>query len=370
MPAFEAGNANAQAHIANKVKQAQTEFETLGAMAFGVLDGDLNNEPNPERWAQVMELAANSDMDISALKDRPEMARTLALASSQAISAMGAVQNEKQLQLAIDEFGRTIAQDLKGDQERGAIAELLRKRGFNEEADAIAAGVDPKTVYTTLQERLKPTDQPASVDEYNFYVEQEKAAGREPLTLLEFEQAKKGQGLSVTLPDGTTVQQGGSVKLTELQSKQVSLSDRMANATENIGALEQAGYDPANFRDRATAGGGEFTNWAMTPEGQQYLSAAREWISGILRLDSGAAVPEPEFWRYYATYFPQMGDAPATRAQKAQMRKDAEDSIRKSSGGIVDALAPRDDPGQATEGLTETAGDPEIDALVEQYTKQ
>lgn len=52
-------------------------------------------------------------------------------------------------------------------------------------------------------------DSPASVDEYNWWAEQERAAGREPMPYLDFVQAQKGSGLSITTPDGTVISQGG-----------------------------------------------------------------------------------------------------------------------------------------------------------------
>ena len=52
-------------------------------------------------------------------------------------------------------------------------------------------------------------DSPAAVDEYNWWAEQERAAGRTPMPYLDFVQAQKGSGLSITTPDGTVISQGG-----------------------------------------------------------------------------------------------------------------------------------------------------------------
>lgn len=56
---------------------------------------------------------------------------------------------------------------------------------------------------------LTPPDLPASVDEYNWWAAQESAAGREPLSYLDFIQSQKGNGLSITTADGTVITQGG-----------------------------------------------------------------------------------------------------------------------------------------------------------------
>ncbi|OOY15064.1 hypothetical protein [Thioclava sp. DLFJ4-1] len=54
-----------------------------------------------------------------------------------------------------------------------------------------------------------PGYQTKPADDYGRYVQEENAAGRKPLTRLEFEQAKKGKGFSYTTPDGTTISFGG-----------------------------------------------------------------------------------------------------------------------------------------------------------------
>lgn len=48
-----------------------------------------------------------------------------------------------------------------------------------------------------------------SPDEYQKYVQEAKGAGQPVLDRLSYEQAKKGKGFSMTLPDGTVVQMGG-----------------------------------------------------------------------------------------------------------------------------------------------------------------
>ncbi len=68
---------------------------------------------------------------------------------------------------------------------------------------------------------------------------------------------------------------------------------------------------------------------ALSSEGyQSYLNESREWIAGLLRLDSGAAVPEEEFWRYFKTYFPQPNESPKQAEEKYYSRLGAADSLR------------------------------------------
>ena len=62
-------------------------------------------------------------------------------------------------------------------------------------------------------------------------------------------------------------------------------------------------------------------NFLKSSEFQTYEAAAREWIAGLLRLDSGAAVPESEFKRYFETYFFAPGDNAKTRENKKAARE-------------------------------------------------
>ena len=69
--------------------------------------------------------------------------------------------------------------------------------------------------------------------------------------------------------------------------------------------------------------GYSFLEGKVSPEMKTYVTDARVWISGLLRYESGAAVPETEFWRYFKTYFAASGDSPAVVAQKREARKAA-----------------------------------------------
>lgn len=62
----------------------------------------------------------------------------------------------------------------------------------------------------TTSERLAALEPATPADEYQRYVAEETAAGRKPLDRIGYEQAKKGKGFSVTTPDGTTIEYGGS----------------------------------------------------------------------------------------------------------------------------------------------------------------
>ena len=74
------------------------------------------------------------------------------------------------------------------------------------------------------------------------------------------------------------------------------------------------------------------TNAMVTPEYQVYQAQANEWIGAPLRYESGAAIPEPEFDRYYRTYFWIPGDRPETLEQKRRARARMEAATKAGAG--------------------------------------
>ena len=126
---------------------------------------------------------------------------------------------------------------------------------------------------------------------------------------------------------------------TELQTRSAAFARRMEGAEENMLRLTDQGFDPVNFQDyMASQAPFGAANWLVSSEHQQYQQAAQNFISGILRLDSGAAVPEEEFQRYFAQYFPIAGDTPETVAQKAATRRKLVQDIRDQSQGAYERI--------------------------------
>lgn len=67
--------------------------------------------------------------------------------------------------------------------------------------------------------------------------------------------------------------------------------------------------------------------FALSPQflksdkGRAYIAAKEEYITAVLRRESGAAIGDPEFERYNKIYFPRVGDSPKVIANKAAKRK-------------------------------------------------
>lgn len=117
---------------------------------------------------------------------------------------------------------------------------------------------------------------------------------------------------------------------TEGQRKTSGFLQRMESVAPEIAATEEAPGMIDYF-----ASGSAVTNPAVSERYQKYLKSSREWVAGALRYESGAAVPETEFWRYYQTYFAVPGDKPGTIQAKAAARKRMEESLRTSAGPVM-----------------------------------
>lgn len=167
-------------------------------------------------------------------------------------------------------------------------------------------------------------DNPKPADEYQRYVQEERNAGREPLDRLSFEQAKKGNGITLTNPDGTSIQIGGatkSVKLTEGQAKDNVYSTRAKGALEvlegNAAALTSR---VDRSLDAVPLGIGRE---GQTQEYQVAQQAGEEFLQAILRKDTGAAITTQEQDMYGKTFLPQPGDGPAVLEAKRASRQRA-----------------------------------------------
>jgi hypothetical protein len=75
-----------------------------------------------------------------------------------------------------------------------------------------------------------------------------------------------------------------------------------------------------------------------TPQQQQYLNAADNWIRANLRKESGASIPPEEMQQEYTTYFPMPGDSKEVIEQKRKSRMVTQEAVRQASGGSYELL--------------------------------
>lgn len=136
---------------------------------------------------------------------------------------------------------------------------------------------------------------------------------------------EQAPGMSVTLPDGTVVQQGGKA-LTEGQSKDSVYFTRASGA---IPKLDQYGEALTEITGRIgsvteKAGG----NFIKSKEYQLAEQAGLEFLQAILRKDTGAAITKEEQSEYGRVYLPQPGDSAELLDQKKASRARALAAIR------------------------------------------
>lgn len=126
---------------------------------------------------------------------------------------------------------------------------------------------------------------------------------------------------------------------TGAQDKAMGFATRSLDATNRVNSLIADGYDAASLGNQLIPdnAAGNLVAANFSPQTQQYRQARNDWIAAVLRLESGAAIPDAEQAKYERTYFPQAGDTQATLDQKADARRSQENSLRLQSGRNDDA---------------------------------
>lgn len=90
--------------------------------------------------------------------------------------------------------------------------------------------------------------------------------------------------------------------------------------------------------------GGKLPNWLQSGDRQAYEQAKRNFVTAVLRRESGAAISPSEFDTAEKLYFPQAGDKSATVVQKEQSRNTAINNMYREADILRPVL-----PGQIIE---------------------
>lgn len=121
-------------------------------------------------------------------------------------------------------------------------------------------------------------------------------------------------------------------KKTEVQAKAEQFANRMESAEKNISGLEGE-LTGMKGAAQQIAGGVPVVGSAMQTENYQKASQAKsQFITALLRQESGAAISKSEFERYDKEFFPQPGDSAPVIKQKAQERRVAIEGMKKGAG--------------------------------------
>lgn len=130
---------------------------------------------------------------------------------------------------------------------------------------------------------------------------------------------RTGAGMVVNGPDGQPLP-GVTKPLNDGQSKALLFGSRMRDADKVLGQLASEGKVNSVAGSRAPVIGGAVN--AMTSDNNQMLNQAKtDFMTAVLRRESGAAISSGEFDTANKQYFPQIGDAPGVIAQKAKNRQ-------------------------------------------------
>lgn len=121
------------------------------------------------------------------------------------------------------------------------------------------------------------------------------------------------------------------------ESTAALFADRMAQSAPILDALP-----PPSVAATAKSGVPAVGNILMSDQNRQFMQAERNFISAVLRKESGAAISESEFDQARKLYIPQAGDDAQTLLQKKQARDAA---IRGISRGAGPSYQPPSMPG-------------------------
>jgi hypothetical protein len=191
-------------------------------------------------------------------------------------------------------------------------------------------------------------------------------------------QITDANGKVITVPPGqdpkkfrehitTATADAAAGKLTEVQANATQFANRMEDAERNVKKYAGAAHGMSG-----TIGGvartitdGQYnpiprgvTNWAVPKEYEQLEQAKSQFITAMLRKESGAAISPSEFQRYDQEFFPQIGNSDEVVKQKAHARQVAIEAMKKGTG-----------PGYKSPAEPPAAGTTNIEELVKKYSK-
>ena len=123
--------------------------------------------------------------------------------------------------------------------------------------------------------------------------------------------------------------------LNESQSNANLFGTRADKANKELNSLAGQ-YSPAKIQAQnfvaGVPGASYLANKAMSDKDQQAAQAQMDFVTAVLRKESGASISPSEFENARRQYFPQPGDTPAVMKQKATNRQTAITGIMGATG--------------------------------------
>ena len=252
--------------------------------------------------------------------------------------------NQVLMQQAAANIEQRRAMDFMGTQ-ANKTAEQLRREGQDELADMVEA--NPAQAAAIMAEYLKsklsaPKAPPAAQQNYEYYVRQEKAAGRTPMSFGEFQSANASKTI-LQAPGTPGFEQeayGALIRTTieavpEVQqaaSAQIRLADEINTITELQNSQDQSLFE-IYVRQNAP----DLANMLLDPDGR--MSAAQSMINRIAPTmrETGSGSTSDREMAQYVSSLPSFTQRPEGRALTNQMFQAKADIARKEQE-LIDKL--------------------------------
>lgn len=286
-----------------KLSAAKSQIDLIGQVAGAARD--------PQSYATGRAALQQAGIDVSQIPEQFDpayvaQARNQALTASQQIDQ---VWKQKGFDLDVAKFGETIRN--------------------NKTQNGIAAGNLGVSRQRLALDQAAPKGQIVQSDNGPILVD-----------------PRTGTGKAVTGPDGQQLA-GVSKPLNENQSKALLFGSRMRDADKILGTLAKEGTTTSIPGSRTPILGGAIS--ALSSDNRQMLDQAkRDFMTAVLRRESGAAISTGEFDTADKQYFPQPGDGPKVKQQKSRNRQLAIQGIlnevpEKQRGALSASAAPSGD---------------------------
>lgn len=119
------------------------------------------------------------------------------------------------------------------------------------------------------------------------------------------------------------------------QFEAAGFGKRIEQAENEFADLERGGYDRTDAVTSANAG---MWNLLQTGENQRQNQAEKNFITAVLRRESGASISPTEFSTAEKQYFPRAGDTPETIKQKKRNRDQVLAALKAEAGPAWDSV--------------------------------
>jgi hypothetical protein len=220
---------------------------------------------------------------------------------------------------------------------------------YGEQANAIGMGKDMESLSQATPEQLRQVASQSWMgsDEHKRWV-----MSQDSRELTSTQKKVMSEGIDPNTPEGQArareLHQGARTdpslrtdqqvidKANDAQLQAAGFANRVKIANADLSALEATpGFDPATVSS-TIAGESTVGNLILDENQQLYKRGKADFITSVLRRESGAAIGADEFAREDVKYFPQIGDSKKVIERKQRARANAFNNLSKQSKGVYD----------------------------------